>query len=69
MLFRSLPLFGPYPVAAYLSPSALIVFLASLALAYGIGRLIRAYLEHRAARQPKAPLTRAERRRQMRGRK
>jgi len=54
-------------MAAYLDPSVLLVFFGSLALAFGIGRLIRAIRERRAP--PPAPKTRAERRRAMRGRK
>jgi hypothetical protein len=53
----------------YLHPSVLIVFLASIGLAYVVGRMIRAYYERREANKPKPPLTRAERRRQKHGRK
>jgi hypothetical protein len=53
----------------YLHPSVLFVFLASIGVAYLVGRLIRGYFERREASKPKSPMTRAERRRQMRGRK
>ena len=54
-------------MAAYLDPSILLVFFVSLALAYAVGRAIRAFRKRRAP--PPPPMTRAERRRAMRGRK
>jgi hypothetical protein len=54
-------------MAAYLDPSVLLIFFASLALAYGVGRIVRAIRAKRAT--PPEPKTRAERRRAMRGRK
>ena len=56
-------------MAAYLNPSVLLIFFGSLGIAYGIGRLLKAYFDRREAKKPKPPLTRAERRRAMRGRK
>jgi hypothetical protein len=53
----------------YLHPSVLSVFLASIGIAYVVGRLIRGYYERREANKPKPSLSRAERRRQMRGQK
>lgn len=56
-------------MAAYLDPSVLLIFFGSLGIAYGIGRLLKAYLDCREANKPKPPMTRAERRRAERGRK
>ena len=56
-------------MAAYLNPSALLIFFGSLGIAYGVGRLLKAYFDRRDANKPKPPLTRAERRRALRGRK
>ena len=56
-------------MAAYLNPSVLLIFFGSLGVAYGVGRLLKAYFDRRDAQKLKPPMTRAERRRAMRGRK
>jgi len=56
---------------AFLDPAALLIFFGALALAYGIGRLVRALRLRRQGARPPAPrpMTRAERRRALRGRR
>jgi hypothetical protein len=55
---------------AFLDPSTLLVFVGALAVAYGVGRLVRAILRaRRRPRSPPVPMTRAERRRAERGRR
>jgi hypothetical protein len=56
---------------AFLDPAALLVFFGALALAYGIGRLVRALRRRwqRAHEPALVPISRAERRRAMRARK
>jgi len=55
---------------AFLDPSTLLVFVGALALAYGVGRLVRTILRARRRPQsPPAPMTRAERRRAERRRR
>jgi hypothetical protein len=56
---------------AFLDPAALLVFFGALALAYGVGRLVRALRRHRRSAHSSVPMpmTRAERRRAMRARK
>jgi hypothetical protein len=53
---------------ALLDPVALLVFFGAIAVAYGVGRLIRT-LRRRRKPAPAAPLTRAERRRRNRRRR
>jgi hypothetical protein len=56
---------------AFLDPSVLLVFFGTLALAYGIGRLVRVLRQQWQRTHPPAavPMTRAERRRALRSRR
>jgi hypothetical protein len=54
---------------AAFDPGALLWFFGALALAYGVGRLVRMLRARFRPAPPAPPLTRAERRRRERGRR